>query len=218
MKTSNKFVCIILGGGGHASVLIDCIQMTAASTPLAILDRDRSRWGQELMGIPIRGGDELLPELVKEGANCFVVAVGATGDNQPRKHLYELALSYDLEPLTVIHPTATCSRWTTVGSGSQIFPGSIVNAGASLGANVIINSGAIVEHGCVLGDHVHLASGARLSSTVKVEECAHIGAGATVREVLTVGQGAVVGAGAVVVKDVLPDTVVVGVPARPLRG
>ena len=56
------------------------------------------------MGIPIRGGDELLPELVKEEANCFVVAVGATGDNQPCKYLYELALSYDLEPLTVIHP------------------------------------------------------------------------------------------------------------------
>lgn len=217
METGKSAVCVILGGGGHARVLIDSLQTSGLTTPYAILDPDRSRWGQELQGVPILGDDDLLSELVNRGVNCFVVGLGSTGDNRPRQRLFELGLSYNLKSLTVIHPTAICSRWSNVGPGSQLFPGSIVNAGATLGVNVIVNSGAIVEHGCELGDHVHVATGARLASTVRVGAGAHIGAGATVRQCLTVGKSAIVGAGAVVVKDVSPHTVVVGVPARVLR-
>jgi serine acetyltransferase len=44
-----------------------------------------------------------------------------------------------------------------------------------------------------------------------------IGHGALLLPGVTVGLGAVVGAGAVVTRDVTPYTIVVGVPARPLR-
>jgi len=46
---------------------------------------------------------------------------------------------------------------------------------------------------------------------------AWVGTGATVRAGVHIGHGAVVGAGAVVTRDVVPYTVVAGVPARPLR-
>ncbi|PTQ56810.1 MAG: Chloramphenicol acetyltransferase [Candidatus Carbobacillus altaicus] len=44
-----------------------------------------------------------------------------------------------------------------------------------------------------------------------------IGHGAIIMPGVTVGNGAVVGSGAIVTRDVAPYTVVVGVPARPLR-
>jgi phosphonate metabolism protein (transferase hexapeptide repeat family) len=44
-----------------------------------------------------------------------------------------------------------------------------------------------------------------------------LGHGAIIMPGVTVGHGAVVGSGAVVTKDVAPYTIVVGVPARPLR-
>jgi acetyltransferase-like isoleucine patch superfamily enzyme len=44
-----------------------------------------------------------------------------------------------------------------------------------------------------------------------------IGANATVLAGVTIGHGAVVAAGAVVTRDVAPDTVVGGVPARVIR-
>jgi sugar O-acyltransferase (sialic acid O-acetyltransferase NeuD family) len=210
-------VCIILGGGGHARVLIDCLQAAGCVQLYGVLDRDNAQWGQTLLGVPILGGDELLPDVVAKGVNCFAVGLGGIGDNRPRQRLFELGLSFGLEPLTAVHPTAICSRWAKIGPGSQLFPGSIVNAGAELGVNVIVNSGAIVEHDCIIGAHAHVATGARLASTVRVGDGAHIGAGATVKQCITIGEGAIVGAGAVVVKDVPAQTVVAGVPARLLR-
>jgi len=217
MGAERDIFCVILGGGGHARVLIDVLRSSAAAVPYAVLDCNRSLWNGQLLGVPIPGGDELLPDMVNHGVTHFVVGVGSIGDNQPRRRLFELGLSHGLVPLTVQHPSAVCSQWARVGPGSVLFPAVVVNAGAILGANVIINTGAIVEHDCVIGDHVHIATGAKLTSTVRVGDGAHIGAGATVRQCLSIGEGAVVGAGAVVVEDVPPQTIVAGVPARRIQ-
>jgi acetyltransferase EpsM len=56
-----------------------------------------------------------------------------------------------------------------------------------------------------------------LASTVTVGTGAHIGCGAAVRQLISVGEGATVGAGAVVINDVPPRTLAVGLPARPTK-
>jgi phosphonate metabolism protein (transferase hexapeptide repeat family) len=57
----------------------------------------------------------------------------------------------------------------------------------------------------------------RRAHPVTVGHDVWIGHGAVVMPGVTIGTGAVVGAGAVVTRDVPPYTIVVGVPARPLR-
>ena len=57
----------------------------------------------------------------------------------------------------------------------------------------------------------------RRADRVRVGHDVWIGHGALIMPGVTVGTGAVVGAGAVVTKDVEPYTIVVGVPATPLR-
>lgn len=214
MSTVTSVKQIILGGGGHARVLIESLYPSGLAENVCVLDKDRSLWGKDLLGVPVLGGDELLPELVHQGATHFVVGLGSVGDNRPRQRLFELGLSAGLIPLTIIHPAAIFSKWAKMGAGTVIFPGAVVNTDAFLGVNVIVNTGAIVEHDCVIGDHVHVATGSRLCGAVQVANGAHIGAGATIREGVSIGAGAVVGAGALVLKDVEPGTVVVGVPAR----
>ncbi|MBN1123000.1 MAG: acetyltransferase [Anaerolineae bacterium] len=217
MSSQDKPLCVILGGGGHARMLIDCIQMTGLAELMGILEVNETRWGESMYGVEIKGGDDLISEMIDQGVTHFVVGVGGTRDNQPRQRLFDLGLESGLKPLTVRYPGAFVSQHAVVGEGCHLMPMSVVNAGAALGMNVIVNSGAIVEHDCVIGDHVHIATGARLSGTVTVGSGTHVGAGATIRQSIAIGSDAVVGAGAVVVKDVPDNVTVVGVPARVLK-
>jgi sugar O-acyltransferase (sialic acid O-acetyltransferase NeuD family) len=205
--------CVIIGAGGHASVLLDALA-TADVTLAGVLEANRSMWGATWNGVPVLGGDDQLESLLKKGITHFVVGVGGIGDNRPRVRLFEKAVAAGLTPLSVLHPVSGVSPRATLGPGCQILPGAIVNAGAHLGSNVIVNTGAIIEHDGRIADHVHVATGARLASTVTVGRGAHVGAGAVVLQCRTIGDWAVVGAGAVVVHDVEAGSVVVGVPAR----
>ncbi len=210
-------LCIIFGGGGHAKVVIDCLKAMEPALSCAILDQNRSLWGQKVMGVPVMGDESLLAELVSNGAQFFVVAIGSLGDSSIRRRMFEMGVAHDLKPFTVIHPRSICSAQATIGAGSQVMPGSIINVGAEIGRNVIVNTGVIVEHDCRVGDHVHIASGAVLAGGVTVGHDAHIGCGATVRETVSIGDRAIIGAGSVVNKDVPQDTLVMGVPAKPRK-
>lgn len=210
-----KALCVILGGGGHARVVIDSLQDSDHVAVHGILDANQDLWGTTCLEVPILGGDDLLAALASEGVSLFTVGLGGVRDNRPRRRVFELGLSHRLTPLTVIHRTAVRSRWARIGAGSHLFPGCIVNAGAELGVNVIINTGAIVEHDCSIGNHVHVATGARLSGAVRIGDGAHVGAGATIRQSVTVAEDAVIGAGAVVLRDVAAGQVVIGNPAHP---
>lgn len=57
----------------------------------------------------------------------------------------------------------------------------------------------------------------RRGNRVTIGHDVWIGHGATVMKGVHIGTGAVVGSGAIVTKDVAPYTVVVGVPARPIK-
>ena len=52
---------------------------------------------------------------------------------------------------------------------------------------------------------------------VRIQKNAWIGAGATILPGVTIGENAIVGAGSVVTRDVLPNTVVAGNPARVIQ-
>ena len=205
-----------LGAGGHARVVIEILKTDSHYELCGLLDPDQRLHGTNVLGVPVLGGDGLLPTLKQEGISHFFVGLGGSKDTRPRRRLFELALARGLKPVDAIHPRATISPSAVIGAGVTVMPGAVINACVSVGMNVIINTGAIVEHDCLVSDHVHIATGARLASTITVGAGAHIGAGATVKQGVTIGEGAVIGAGAAVVKDVAANTVVAGVPARTL--
>ncbi len=213
---------VLFGAGGHARVVIDAIQAGNAVHPesgaecCAVLDRDQGLWDTELFGVPVRGGDECLCDLIDEGVEAFVIAVGGPMQRALRRRLFEAAESHLLQPFSVIHPSAQCSPHATVEAGAQLLVGCVVNASAQIRTNAIVNTGAIVEHDCVVEPHAHVAPRAVLAGGVHVGTGAHVGAGAVVKENISIGARAMIGAGAVVIRDVPADAVVVGVPAKPL--
>jgi acetyltransferase-like isoleucine patch superfamily enzyme len=126
-----------------------------------------------------------------------------------------------------------------IGEGSKIGTFVEIQRGAKIGKNCKISSHTFICEGVQIGDGVFVghnvsfindmfpravnADGSlqtdadwQIVETV-VEDQASIGTGATILGGIKIGKNAIVGAGSVVTKDVLPDSIVVGNPARLIR-
>lgn len=204
---------LILGAGGHAQVVADCLLAQAprpnAPQPIGYLDDDPARQGQVLLGLPVLGALRDLPALAHDG---LVVGIG---HNPTRREIFERLQRQGECLVTVIHPAAVVSPFAVLGRGSVLCAGVIVNPGVVVGDNVILNTGCGVDHHCQIEAHSHIGPGARLAGAVRVGEGTLVGVGAVVRPGQALGAWSVIGAGAVVVADVQPGATVVGIPARP---
>lgn len=206
---------LVLGAGGHGRVVVDLIQACGGRV-VGFVDRDRTKVGQRVDGIPVALDEEsLLGRLrtgdLPDGAEALALGIGSNAARAAK-----LGMLPPSRFPVLVHPMAAVSPSSRMGPGTVVLATAVVNPSARLGSGVIVNSGAIVEHDCVLGDAVHVSPGAVLAGGVQVGARSWVGAGATVIEGVRVGEGAIVGAGAAVVRDVPDGTTVVGVPARPL--
>lgn len=203
---------VILGGGGHARVIIDTCR--AAGLVIAgVLDRNPPDTPAALLGAAYLGDDNRLDDPAFVAAHRFINGVGA---QRPRRRLSDRLDSAGAVLATVIHPAAWVSPSATLGAGTLVVAGAIVNAAARIGRSAILNTGCSVDHDNQLGERCQVGPGARLAGTVTAGMDVVIGAGAVVIPGVTLGDNVTVGAGAVVLRDVAADSVVVGNPARPI--
>ncbi len=204
------------GAGGHAKVVIEILRAMGGFDVVGLVDvNDRLR-GTTVLGVPVLGGEDLVPSLAVDGIRHAFIGVGGNSSTLRRRLVFDRIEIQHLQLVTAIHPSAIISPSAVIGAGATIMAGAIVNAEATVGPNAIINTGAIVEHDDSIGAHAHISTGVRLAGGVRIGEGAHIGVGASVRQNISIGCHALVGAGAVVIDDVSDDTVVIGVPARVL--
>lgn len=118
---------------------------------------------------------------------------------------------------TYLHESCAVAHRAELGSGSILFPFSLVSDQAVLGRGVVVNSHCAIGHDVTIGHYVTLSSFVNLCGGVKVGDGTFLGAGAIVLPGVKIGAKAKIGAGAVVVRDVADGEVVFGVPGRTVR-
>lgn len=206
---------ILIGGGGHAGVLIEALRLQGRQILFAT-DDDEGLHGSEVSGVRIEGPDGRVLEVPPDSVG-LVNAVGSVSAPTGRRRVFEQFVERGYRFEQVIHPTAVLASSVELGEGVQVMAGAVIQPSAIIGPNVLINTRACVDHDCVIEAHVHVAPGVTLSGGVHVHDTVHIGTGATVIQSVDIGREAVVGAGAVVVRDVAAGATVLGVPARRIR-
>ncbi|BCB01966.1 serine O-acetyltransferase [Bacillus sp. KH172YL63] len=107
---------------------------------------------------------------------------------------------------------------------SRFFTGVEIHPGAKIGRRFFIDHGmgVVIGETCEIGDNVTIFQGVTLGGTGKekgkrhptIQDNALIATGAKVLGSIIVGENSKVGAGSVVLKDVPPNSTVVGIPGK----
>ena len=211
-QTQSEYSLYIYGAGGHGKVVLEAA--ISEEYPIkGFLDDDCNKWNSEIVNYPVYGNIYFFDTLDKNKVRIVV----AIGNNLLRKtkviELSNKGLSYQ----SVIHKKAEVSKFSSLGNGSMVIAGAIINIGTQIGDHVIINTGATVDHDCMIQDFVHIAPGVHMGGEVKVGEGMLVGIGSVVKPGVKIGAWSIIGAGAVVTSNIPDRVVAVGVPARVIR-
>lgn len=194
---------IVYGGGGHGKSVIDTILAQGIYNIHGIVD-DGLDPNTSVMGIPVFGNSQILPDLFARGIRQAANAVGGIGDISSRIKIFQLLAEQGFVCPPIIHPSAVVERSTQISSGVQIFPQAYIGSEVSLGFGVIVNTGAVVSHDCKLDTFANISPGAILAGGVTIGQGTLVGMGVTINLGVSIGEYARIGNSATIKSDV-PD-------------
>jgi acetyltransferase-like isoleucine patch superfamily enzyme len=154
----------------------------------------------------------IIAEFMKLLAKYYIIENADIGENTIVRdfvNIFGCKIGKDCK----IAPFVDIQKGVVIGDRCKVEPFAFIPTGVTIEDDVFIG-----QHVCFMNDKTPKAydpDWTPMSTLVK--KGASIGAGAIIVCGNTIGEGALVGAGAVVTKDVPPNTVVVGNPAKPLR-
>ena len=207
---------VIMGASEQAKVAIDILEQRSAYNLRGLIDSYKAAGGG-LYDHLILGAEDVLEQLWRAGEiHGGIIAVG---DNSSRRKFAERVKARlpDFRFITLVHPSAVLGRGVSIGAGSIVMAGVVVNSDSTIGEHCIVNTKSSMDHDGVMGDFSSLGPGATAGGKVKIGEGSAIGLGANVIHGVSIGRDTVLGAGALAVADVPSDCVAYGVPARVVR-
>jgi len=207
---------VIVGSSGHAKVIIDIIEKEGKYSIVGLLDAFK-KTGELAFGYKIIGEEKDLPELIEKYqlTGCII----AIGDNWVRNvvknKIREIDSSFNF--INTIHPLATIARGVTVGVGTVIMAGAVVNSNSQIGDFCIINTNASIDHDSNMNNFSSIAPGVTTGGNVSIGEFSAVSLGANIIHGIAIGKHSVIGGGSTVLKNIDDHVVAYGTPAKTIR-
>lgn len=203
---------IVIGGGGHAKVVISLIKKIKGWHLLGYLDDENKG---KILGVQYLGNDKHLKILKEKHPQCAAaIGVGSVAVSDKRRKIKEHLEDKGFHLPTLVSPSAVTNEDVSIGKATVILDGVVVGAGTKIGEGVILNTSCSVDHDCQIGDFVHVAPGVTISGGVVIGAQCLLSVGATVIQYKTIADNCLIGAGATVIDDCPKAGCYLGTPAR----
>jgi sugar O-acyltransferase (sialic acid O-acetyltransferase NeuD family) len=200
---------IIIGYSGHAFVICGIFNSINQKV-IAYCDSEEKKYNP--FNLQYLGNENTTQAQEAFTKNNFFIAIG---DNTIREKIYHHLAQKKLLPTNAIHNTAVIDSSANIAAyGVMIAANATINPLVKIGKGVICNTNCSIDHECVINEFAHIAPGAVLCGNVTIGTKTFVGANAVIKQGIAIGNNCIIGAGAVVVKNVLDNTTVVGVPAK----
>lgn len=205
-----KTFCIYGCGGMGREIADLAFRMNRWEEIIFVDDNIKSRIIDE---ISVFTFDETLNQFKKSNLEFIVSA----GEPSSRKFLYEKLEQHALKYISVIEPGVTISRFSSVKDGTIIHTGAIFTVNVHIGKGCLINKHAVIGHDVNIGEYTVISPNVSVGGDVDIGPNCYLGSGAIIRNGIKIGENSIVGMGSVVLKDVEPNSVIAGNPAKLLR-
>ena len=149
-------------------------------------------------------------------ATPFIVGIGGE-HGYARFKTSEKLKEKSLNPPDLVSEHELLDKPDSCGECIQVMSGAIAHKFTSIGKHCILNTNSTVDHECHFGDGVHVMGGASIAGRVEAGYFSTVGTNATILPNIIIGKNVVIGAGAVVIRDIQDNSVVAGVPAKPIK-
>ena len=200
---------VIIGAGGHGKVCANVAEDMNLWDDIVFLDdhKQGSINGHKIIG------KIHLDSLPITNTDYFV----GIGDNNVREKFTLRLQSLNASLATLIHPSATISKYHSIKEGTIVMPKVAINLDVAVGSSVIVNTGVIIEHDVSIGDFVHVSPGVILTGNVKVGQRVWLGSGAIAINGVKISNDIIIGANSLVLKDLLVSGIYIGSPTQKIK-
>jgi sugar O-acyltransferase (sialic acid O-acetyltransferase NeuD family) len=200
----------IVGAGGLGRELLAVLRTDAAFgkdwVVTGFVDSRPELRNTEIDEFPVVGGVE---DVFISSSSQFAVAVGNVW---LKKQLVDAIVNRGGK---FISTRTQCRVGERSKIGASVFQlNAFVSVDCTVEDCVYLDSACVVGHDTFIGKYSHVGAGAFIGGRVRIGECVTIHPRSVIGQGLTVGDGATIGIGAVVMKDVQPNSIVIGNPAR----
>lgn len=197
---------ILVGAGGHSLSLAEFAKEVIAGY---IANEENPEMSSEWLG-----SDEDAKHWIDKGKNFHMAFVySGLPLMTSRRKLLDKYEELGAKFVSLVSPTAIITANSTIGEGSAIMTGTIINR-ATLGKHVIVNSGAIIEHDCLIGENTFIGPGAVIGGFTEIGDNCFIGLGAKIGNGLKIGDNVTIAMGATVSRNLTEPGIYHGLPLK----
>ncbi|HDS05660.1 MAG TPA: hypothetical protein ENN95_01335 [Deltaproteobacteria bacterium] len=208
---------IILGGGGFALEVLDNIdainRITAADIePIGFVYEDADKDKGKLLrntDIPVLGDISCLREYDLDKIHL----VAAIARPAWKRKMVEEAKKIGAKFTSIIHPTTTISKRAKIGEGAVMMKYVNIQSGTVVGDFFSADDFAGFGHNMIIGDFVHACPRVGTEGGAVIGNDVYVGIRATILS-HNIGEGAIIGACALITRDVPPNMLAKGIPAK----